>query len=136
MIHLCSVTSESHSLLPHASVMLCHALLSFSQQKNLYRLLLPPAVQSWCHLTTFQIKALSTSCHCRDSNWLLSSQNAARLLLADSLTSISVTKAFMKYVKSQENGRHCVEFLWLPFKWPLSISNVHYLDKCNKTALL
>lgn len=136
MIHLCSVRSEWHSLLPRAPVIFCHALLSFSPQKGPYRLLLPPAVQSWCQLTTFQIKALSTSCHCEDSNWLLSNQKAARLLLADNFTTIPVNKAFVKHVKSRENGRHCVEFLWLLSKWPLSISNVHYLDKCNKTAFL
>lgn len=41
----------------------CFAVLSWATAStSLYRLLLPPAVKSWCHLTAFQIKALSKSC--------------------------------------------------------------------------
>lgn len=48
MRHLCSIREESRSLLPRVSVVLCHALPPFSRHESLYRLLLPPAVKSWC----------------------------------------------------------------------------------------
>lgn len=113
MSHLCSISNESCSLIPCMPVIFCHALLSYRQQESLYRLILSPTVKNWCHLITFQIKALSQFCCCKDSDWLLNNQNAARLLLADNSTNISVNEALVNYVKAQENKGNFVKFLSL-----------------------
>lgn len=136
MSHLCSIRSESCSLLTCTSVMFCHALLSYGQQGSLYRLLLPPAIKSWCHLTTLKIKALSKSCRCKESDWLRTIKMQPDLgLQIISLISL-VNKAFMNYVKSKENRRDFLGFLHLLSEWTFSISNVDYLDKQNKPAVL
>lgn len=89
--------------------MLCHALRA-AASNSLYRLLLPPAVKSSCHLTAPKRKALSKLCQCQGSGWLLSNQNADSLLRTGNFITIAVSRAFMSYTKSEENGRDCVVF--------------------------